>query len=376
MPTLTARNRIAAIEDHARVELKPLVQNIDRKGLYPGDYLQALGRLGGFSMALPHPWGTENSMVDQIAVTTQVSQVCGSTGFLVWCQSTCAWYLYNSHNHQVRDLYLPQVAQGTLMAGTGMSNTVKHLAGIERINLKAERTDTGYRVSGSLPWVSNVGDGHLLIAAAHVENEGYLMFATPCNAPGISLHTCPEFSGLEGTQTLNIRLDQARVDDSAVLAQPSQFRNYINRIKPGFVLGQTGMGLGIAQASLKTMRECNVSHAHVNQFLDDQEDELNQALQRLKSVIENLALRVQDPDLSLLHVLKARLETSELTLRATQSAALHAGAKGYLVRHPAQRHLREALFVAIVTPALKHLRKEISALESAATEHPDHAQAA
>jgi hypothetical protein len=221
-----------------------------------------------------------------------------------------------------------------------------------------------------------VGDGHLLIAAAHVENQGYLMFATPCNAPGISLHTCPEFSGLEGTQTLNIRLDQARVDDSAVLAQPSQFRNYINRIKPGFVLGQTGMGLGIAQASLKTMRECNVSHAHVNQFLDDQEDELNQALQRLKSVIENLALRVQDPDLSLLHVLKARLETSELTLRATQSAALHAGAKGYLVRHPAQRHLREALFVAIVTPALKHLRKEINALESAAAEHPDHAQAA
>jgi hypothetical protein len=29
-----------------------------------------------------------------------------------------------------------------------------------------------------------------------------------------------------------------------------------------------------------------------------------------------------------------------------------------------------------VTPALKHLRKEINALESAAAEHPDHAQAA
>jgi hypothetical protein len=33
------------------------------------------------------------------------------------------------------------------------------------------------------------------------------------------------------------------------------------------------------------------------------------------------------------------------------------------MRHPAQRRLREAVFVAIVTPALKHLRKEISALQ-------------
>jgi acyl-coA dehydrogenase domain protein len=54
-----------------------------------------------------------------------------------------------------------------------------------------------------------------------------------------------------------------------------------------------------------------------------------------------------------------------LALNATQSAALHAGAKGYLMRSPAQRRVREAMFVAIVTPAIKHLRKEIAALEAA-----------
>jgi hypothetical protein len=35
------------------------------------------------------------------------------------------------------------------------------------------------------------------------------------------------------------------------------------------------------------------------------------------------------------------------------------------MRHSAQRRLREAVFVAIVTPALKHLRKEIRDLERA-----------
>ena len=66
-----------------------------------------------------------------------------------------------------------------------------------------------------------------------------------------------------------------------------------------------------------------------------------------------------------LQVLKLRLAASELALRAAQSAALHAGAKGYQVRHAAQRRTREAMFVAIVTPAIKHLRKEIHALEQA-----------
>jgi alkylation response protein AidB-like acyl-CoA dehydrogenase len=67
----------------------------------------------------------------------------------------------------------------------------------------------------------------------------------------------------------------------------------------------------------------------------------------------------------MLAVLKARAGTSELALRAANSAVLHAGARGYLMRHSAQRRLREAVFVAIVTPALKHLRKEIRDLERA-----------
>jgi hypothetical protein len=36
------------------------------------------------------------------------------------------------------------------------------------------------------------------------------------------------------------------------------------------------------------------------------------------------------------------------------------------MRSPAQRRLREAYFIAIVTPATKHLRKEIARLEAPA----------
>ncbi|MBV6271778.1 acyl-CoA/acyl-ACP dehydrogenase [Alcaligenaceae bacterium CGII-47] len=343
--------------------LVPIVQDIDREGLYPREFLMQLGQAGGFAAAIPTQYGGLNlDLAAQIEVIAQVGRECGASAFLTWCQSSCAWYLLHTANPVPRDRYLSSVARGTLLAGTGMSNAVKHLAGIERINLHGRREGEAYRISGALPWVSNIGPAHLVIVAASLEDGGYIMFALPPDTEGVVLHDCQEFSGMEGTGTLNIRLKNVLVPDADVLAHADQFDAYLERIKPGFILTQIGMGLGIAQASVQTIIDCNVSHAHVNQYLDDQASELKVQLDTLRAT--TLALAKQDALAPLLDILRARARASELTLSAAQSAALHAGAKGYLMRHPAQRRLREALFVAIVTPALKHLRKEINTLEN------------
>jgi hypothetical protein len=61
-------------------------------------------------------------------------------------------------------------------------------------------------------------------------------------------------------------------------------------------------------------------------------------------------------------VLDARAHASELALRAAQSSLMHSGARGYLLSSDVQRRVRESHFVAIVSPAIKHLRKEIARL--------------
>lgn len=362
---------LAPIVQLIETELAPRVQAIDREGFYPSQFMHKLGALGGFAAALPARAGGESQgLATQIEVTAQVAEHCGSTAFLVWCQSSCAWYLQNSDNAAVRERYLDDVAQGRLLAGTGMSNAVKHLAGIEKIHLRARREGDGYVVNGSLPWVSNVGKGHLAIVAAAVEDEGYIMFAVPSSANGFQSRPCLEFSGLEGTQTLNLRFQNVTVPADDVLAHPDQFKQYVNRIKPGFVLGQIGMGIGIVRACAAIARDSNTSVGHVNVFLDDQEADLTAHLAEIETQVAKLAPIAQAGATNMLPILKVRAAISELTLKAANSAVLHAGAKGYLMIHPAQRRLREAVFVAIVTPALKQLRKEIYALEKAANTPP------
>ena len=53
-------------------------------------------------------------------------------------------------------------------------------------------------------------------------------------------------------------------------------------------------------------------------------------------------------------------EAGDASVAAAHAAMLHCGARGYLMSHRAQRRLREAYFVAIVTPATKQLRKMLA----------------
>jgi alkylation response protein AidB-like acyl-CoA dehydrogenase len=51
---------------------------------------------------------------------------------------------------------------------------------------------------------------------------------------------------------------------------------------------------------------------------------------------------------------------AETSVRAAHSAMLHSGARGYVRASRVQRRMREAYFVAIVTPATKQLKKMLA----------------
>jgi alkylation response protein AidB-like acyl-CoA dehydrogenase len=59
-------------------------------------------------------------------------------------------------------------------------------------------------------------------------------------------------------------------------------------------------------------------------------------------------------------VIEARLVAGEASVTAAHAAMLHCGARGYVTTGAAQRRLREAYFVAIVTPATKQLKKMLA----------------
>lgn len=354
-------------------ELAPKVADIDLKGEYPQNFMRQTGTIGSFGQAVPTEFGGAGEGVKAaIQVIEVVSQECLSTGFITWCQIACAWYIQNSDNEYLKQYVLPQVATGQVLAGTGLSNPMKHFAGIEKIALVAERCSGGYVINGMLPWVSNIGPNRYFAIAAKIANQDeYLMAIVSDNFAGLNLRCNAHFIALEGSNTFSCMFKNVFVPDKFILAAPCE--DYVTRIRPGFVLTQVGMGLGLVTSCIEIMQRANQRLGHVNCFLDDQVENLEVEIETLRVKTYALANEIKYQhrlNQNLKEAIQARIEASELSLRAANAAMLHAGARAYVHGSTVERKLRESYFVAIVTPALKHLKKMLNEMKDISLASP------
>lgn len=352
---------LEAVRAVASGPLAAMVEDIDRLGTYPEAVMRKLGEVGAYRAQTTLDGAPD--FVAAIQAIAEVSRVCGATGFMVWCQAACTLYLEHSGNSALDGERLEQHVNGRTLGGTALSNPLKTLSGIEQMLLKAHKVEGGYLVNGTLPWVSNLGKDHYFGGAASVVgDEGHeVMFMVPCDDPAIELRDCPSFAGMEGTGTWGVRFTNFFVGKDQLIADP--VRPFLAKLRASFMLLQVGMGLGVTQGAIDTMWDVEQQLGHVNQFLDERPSDLQAELDALSARTFALAQAINPGgNPPMLDVMDVRAHASELSLRAAQSALLHQGARGYLLSSSVQRRIRESHFVAIVTPALKHLRREMAHL--------------
>lgn len=361
---------LAATRDISARQLAPLVVDID-KGLYPREVLTELGRAGAFALhmgaCLPGKRSSDAAAGLDLGPTIEtmsiISEYCLSTGFMAWCQNTLGWYVANTDNAAARERFGAAVASGRVLGGTGLSNPMKSFFGIESVKLKGKRVEGGYSVRGILPWVSNLGEDHLFGAIFEREDAPgtTVMFLADCADPRITLKPCEPFLSMDGTGTYGVQFRDVFVPDELVLADPCEA--FIHRIRAGFVLLQAGMAVGVVRDCIAMMREVSGQLGHINRYLEIQPDEVEAHLAELEAEVNRLAATPYETDLDYWRrVIAVRLAGGEASVTAAHAAMLHCGARGYVAASRCQRRLREAYFVAIVTPATKQLRKMLADL--------------
>jgi alkylation response protein AidB-like acyl-CoA dehydrogenase len=357
--------RVRAI---ARAELAPLTVKIDQEAYYPAGILRAFGAAGAYASHLPDTRTGAADLRVAIEAMSIASEQCLSTSFCMWCQNALAWYIATSDNEKLKQRLLPAVASGATLGGTGLSNPVKALTGVEPFRLKGTKVAGGYTVKGALPWVSNLETDHVFATVFEVDGEPgrQVMAAIPCDAAGLRLVESATFVAIDGTRTFSVQMRDVFVATEDVLADPAA--GYIERIRSGFILLQTGMGLGLIRDCIGIMRQERRGAGHVNQYVERQPEELDAALSEVEREVRQLSTTPfeAEPDY-FRRVLEARLRVGELSVETAHFAMLHQGARGYVSTGAAQRRLREAYFVAIVTPATKHLRKMLADLNATST---------
>jgi alkylation response protein AidB-like acyl-CoA dehydrogenase len=357
LPPASVADAVASI---ARKVLAPLAADIDSGSVYPADVLRRLGEVGAWRSHRPHPNGSADLRC-AIQSTSALGEVCGATAFMAWCQNTLVWYAANSSNPALVAKFADDFATGKILGGTGLSNPMKSFFGIERLKLKGRRVDGGYVVRGALPWVSNLGPNHLFGTIFEIEGQAseIVMFLADCANPAVTLQPCKPFLAMDGTGTYGVQFRDLFVSDDHILAELAG--PFVKKIRAGFILLQAGMGIGLIKDCIAIMNEVAEPLGHVNRYLPQQPTDFQEMLSDLDAETMELARDPFNPDDSYWRrVLALRLRLGDACVAAAHAAMLHCGARGYLKSHRVQRRLREAYFVAIVTPATKQLRKMLA----------------
>jgi alkylation response protein AidB-like acyl-CoA dehydrogenase len=356
LPQASTADHVAAI---ARKELAPQALAIDEGTLYPDALLRRLGEAGAWGSHQPVNGAADlRCAIQSIAA---IGEVCGATAFMAWCQNTLVWYAANSSNPALVTKFADQFAGGQILGGTGLSNPMKTLFGIEKFKLKGRKVEGGYIVKGALPWVSNLGPDHFFGTIFEREDApgGIVMFLADCSDPAITLQPCKPFLAMDGTGTYGVQFRDLFVPDDLILADPAG--PFVRKIRAGFILLQVGMGLGLIRDCISIMDEVDAPLAHVNRYLPQQPVQFRELHAEFEKEAMALAADPYNADDSFWRrVVALRLRIGDASVAAAHAAMLHCGARGYLRSHRAQRRLREAYFVAIVTPATKQLRKMLA----------------
>ncbi len=347
---------VRAIVDH---DLVAQAATIDREGLYPEQTLRRLGAVGAYRQ---HLSGRSSTGEVDIALATEIQAVvaekCLTTAFCMWCQNACGWYLENTGNDNLRKAFRNAVGDADILGGTGLSNPMKYRSGIEPLRLQGNRVDGGYVVRGRVSFVSNLGKDHVF-GAVFGDNDQQVMALLSCDTKELKGRQNAHFCALEGTRTWTMTLSDVFVPDERIIAAPAD--EFLRTIRPGFILLQVGLGIGIMRDAAREMHELDNSLGHVNRYLEVQPCEIAASAVELNETLRELAASPRETAKDYVDsVRRLRLNAANGAMKAAHGALLHAGARGYLRDARAQRRLREAYFIGILTPATKHLNKDIA----------------
>lgn len=329
-------------------QLKPFVRRIDAEAYYAEEFLKSIGKAGFLNSDTGVDFTTE------VRVVEEVSKVCMTTGFNLWCHLASLTYIRNSENRYLKDEILPLLEKGQLLGGTGLSNPMKYYAGLETLHLKAAKTNEGYRVNGQLPSVSNLGMDHWFGIIAEVGTDQRMMAVVPCNAEGLTLKAKLEYLGVNGSATYSCAFNDVKIPEKWIVSHDVD--TFIEKIRPAFVLYQIPLGLGVTEASIASIRQVCKKQGGCNDYLSIQPDELEKELEQIRTETYKLAggeaILQQWKNL-----LQLRLRTAYLTSKAAHGSMLHQGGAGYLKYSAPSRRLRESYFLVNLTPTVKHLEK-------------------
>ncbi|MEM6330686.1 MAG: acyl-CoA dehydrogenase family protein [Planctomycetota bacterium] len=317
----------------------------DRSGAWPAEQLRLCGEAGVYRWFLPKEYGGDAWGAEAVVRGyLKLSAACLTTTFVITQRTAACRRLALSDNANLKARLLPALAAGDAFATVGISHLTTSGLHLGAPRLAAERTSSGWRLSGVAPWATGAAAADTLVLGASVVEGGQatgdeLLVAVDKHTPGLAVPEPFSLVGVSASSTGAVNLADATVAEEDVIAGPTQ--KVLAAPGRGASTGgheTSTLALGLAGAALEYLgKEAG------------KRDDLGEASAALSAehaelVADLLSIARGEPACSNESL---RTRANSLVLRATQAALSAAKGAGYVAGHPVGRWCREALFFMV-----------------------------
>ncbi|TAJ23861.1 MAG: acyl-CoA dehydrogenase [Planctomycetota bacterium] len=257
--------------DFADKELAARARAHDKDEALDPAILAQMGELGLWGLTIPEEYGGAGLGNLHLAlVLEEINRACASTGVTLSVHnSLVAAPLRKFGSEELKRAWLPKLASGAVLGAYCLSEAN---SGSDAAALRAQARKDGdqWVLNGTKLWVTNGGIAGMFIVYARTDPsapkaKGITAFVVDRNTPGLTVGKHEKKTGIRGSTTTEILLDNCRVGAQSILGELNRGFPLAMDTLDGGRIGIAAQAVGIAQACLDASIKYSKERQQFNQ---------------------------------------------------------------------------------------------------------------
>src|SRR6202140_4090781 len=338
------------IRQFADDKIRPLVREMDEKGIFDKDLIREFFQLGLMGIEIPEQYGGGGAkFFEAILAVEELSRVDASSGVIVDVQNTLvnnALLRWGSAEQKKR--YLPKMAAETV--GAYALSEAGSVYDAFALQTRAQLQGSDYVLNGRKLWITNSKEAGLFVLFATLDPsagyKGITAFLVEKNVPGFSVGKKEDKLGIRASSTCELLLEDCRIPKENVLGEPGKGYKIaietLNEGRIGIAAQMVGIARGAWEFAVKYAQERKQFGKSISEFqgIQFQIAQMATEIEAARMLLYNCA-RMKDAGMSFLkEAAMTKLFCSQVAERVASLSIEIYGGYGFTKDYPVEKYWR------------------------------------
>ncbi|KAI9806526.1 MAG: hypothetical protein M1833_003713 [Piccolia ochrophora] len=337
-----------SVSKFAQDQILPRVREMDEAEAMDPTLVELLFEQGLMGIEIPESYGGAGmNFTAAIVGIEELARVDPSVSVMVDVHNTLvntAFLNYGSKELQQR--YLPKLATETIGSDAFALKT------------KAEKTSSGYKISGSKMWITNAIESNIFIVFANLDTskgyKGISAFVVEKGTKGFSISKKEKKLGIRASSTCVINFDDVEIPKENLLGEEGQGYKYaislLNEGRIGIAAQMTGLALGAWENAAKYVWNDRKQFNQLVGTFQGMQHQLAQAHTEIcaaRALVYNAARKKEAGEDFVRDAAMAKLFSAQVAGRVSGQAIEWMGGMGFVREGVAEKMWRDSKIGAI-----------------------------